>query len=68
MKATLSLLLVLMLLGIVGAMDAEEGQRQEDEYCSMVALWNADAKRGVRKEDRAGWPPFKGSEVRCEAK
>ena len=37
-------------------------QAEQDQYCEMVALWNADAKRGVSPEQRIGWPPYKGEE------
>lgn len=34
---TVGLVLVLVLLGVVGAMDAEDAEKQEQLYCDMVA-------------------------------
>ena len=39
----------------------ERGQPQ-GHYCETVAIWKADAARGVTANDRAGWPPF---DVEC---
>ena len=51
---------LIALAGIVGQSDFEEEQRQQDEYCAMVKVWNEDKARGVSEHDRAGWPPFDG--------
>lgn len=61
----LVLLIVFILFGIAGRMDYEDAVEQENYYCEMVKLWQDDAARGVRAEDRAGWPPFKGESVSC---
>jgi hypothetical protein len=58
-KAALAALLV-ALIGVVGHFDAEDADAQHDNYCSMVATWNAQAKAGVPANDRAGWPPYDG--------
>lgn len=34
---TVGLILILVLMGIVGAMDAEDSEKQEQLYCEMVA-------------------------------
>lgn len=62
-KHWLAAALVLLALGVVGQFDSEEEQRQQDEYCAMVKVWNEDRARGVPEHDRAGWPPFKGEEA-----
>lgn len=62
-KHWLAAALVLFALGVVGQFDSEEEQRQQDEYCAMVKVWNEDKARGVPEHDRAGWPPFEGEEV-----
>lgn len=46
--------------GLAGRFDAEDARVQRDHYCEMVALWKAEAERGVPANDRAGWPPFDG--------
>jgi hypothetical protein len=61
----LVLLIVFILFGIAGQMDYEDAVEQENYYCEMVKIWEDDAARGVRAEDRAGWPPFKGENVSC---
>ena len=53
-------LLIIVAFGIVGHFDAQEEQAQHEHYCEMVAIWKADAARGVPANDRAGWPPFDG--------
>ena len=53
-------LLIIVAFGIVGHFDAEDEQAQYERYCEMVALWKADAARGIPANDRAGWPPFDG--------
>ena len=63
-KHWLAAALILLALGVVGHFDSEEEQRQQDEYCAMVKVWNEDKARGVPEHDRAGWPPFEGEE-RC---
>ena len=61
-KHWLAAALILLALGVVGHFDSEEEQRQQDEYCAMVKVWNEDKARGVPEHDRAGWPPFEGEE------
>lgn len=61
-KHWLAAALVLLALGVVGQFDSEEEQRQQDEYCAMVKVWNEDKARGVPEHGRAGWPPFEGEE------
>lgn len=47
LKTAAALVVVLVLLGIVGAMDAEDAQRDADNYCEMV---------------KAGhWPDYQGT-------
>ncbi len=52
--------------GIVGYFDAEEAERQEQEYCEMVSLYKSDAAAGVAPDQRRGWPEFKRGEVVCQ--
>lgn len=57
---------LLLALGIwAGTIDAQDAENSHREYCSMVALWDADAAQGVAPEQRAGWPPFDGRK-QCE--
>lgn len=50
---------------LVSSNDYDDAVAQQSTYCEMVALWNADAKRGIAPNDRAGWPPFEG-EHQCQ--
>ena len=61
----LVLFVVFILFGIAGQNDYEDAIEQENYYCEMVKIWQHAAARGVRAEDRAGWPPFKEGEVQC---
>ena len=45
----------IVLMGIVGQMDVEEEQRQDQEYCEMIKLWE-------ETKGQAGWPAFKSKE------
>lgn len=47
-------------LGLVGHYDFQAAECEHALYCEMIAVWEADAARGVAANDRAGWPPFKG--------
>jgi len=38
-----------------------EAQRQHDQYCHMVSIWNSQSH--LLPEHRNGWPPFRGE---CE--
>lgn len=42
----------LMLLGVMGTMDAEDAQAQLGHYCEMVKLHNQDPS--------VGWPDYDG--------
>lgn len=64
-KTILAVLAVFAALAIVGHFDMEEADRQESEYCSMVALWKQDKAAGIPESDRRGWPEFKKEEVTC---
>lgn len=59
---------LLAAFGIVGHFDAEDAERQEQEYCDMVALYKADAAAGIAPDNRRGWPEFRKGEVACHAK
>jgi len=59
-QVPLAIIGIIIAMGIVGNMDAQEEERQIEHYCEMVAIWKADAARGVPANDRAGWPPFDG--------
>jgi hypothetical protein len=51
---------LLIAFGVAGHFDVQDEQVQHEHYCEMVAIWEADAARGVPSNDRAGWPPFDG--------
>ena len=60
-------LIVMILFAFVSSMDFKDAKEEEAHYCHMVALWKADAIKGIHKRARAGWPPFK-EEVNCASK
>ena len=47
---------MLAAFGLLGSMDKEEDQRQQDEYCAMVKLWK-------QTNGQAGWPAYNGEGV-----
>ena len=49
-------------LGLVGVMDFEDEVKQDEHYCFMRAVW--EANKDIPKEQRPGWPNFK-PEVKC---
>ena len=49
------------LLFVAGCSDAAYEERKQHElYCDMVSIWEADEAKGIRAEERSGWPPYKG--------
>ena len=57
--------IILTLYGFASHADYQDEIKQEADYCSMVALWQADALKKIPKRARAGWPPFK-PEITCK--
>lgn len=55
-QVILAFIAFIALAGIVGHMDAEEEQRQQDEYCAMVKLWK-------QTKGQQGWPAYNGEGV-----
>ena len=52
---------ILALLFVAGCSDAAYEERMQRElYCDMVSIWEADEAKGIRAEERSGWPPYKG--------
>lgn len=49
-------LLAIAAFGLVGHMDAEEEQRQAEQYCDMVKLWK-------ESKGKAGWPAYDGERI-----
>lgn len=65
-KAVGAIIFILFAMGVVGYMDAEDAEVEEQRYCEMVDLWKADKKAGIPANERRGWPPFKQNEVICK--
>tara|TARA_B100001079_G_C15980073_1_gene327138 strand:- start:284 stop:520 length:237 start_codon:yes stop_codon:yes gene_type:complete len=42
------------------AADSEDAKRQQREYCQDVAVWQAEAARGIAPMNRTGAPDYKG--------
>ena len=49
-------------LGLVGVMDFEDEVKQDEHYCFMRAVW--EANKDIDASVRPGWPNFK-PEVKC---
>lgn len=47
---------MLYALGSIGATDAEVREQTRVNYCEGVAIWRAEAQRGIGPERRAGRP------------
>lgn len=47
----------------ISTLDYQDEQLLNDNYCSMVADWNKDAKQGIAPADRAGHPNYK--QIEC---
>lgn len=54
-QSIILLIVLLVLFGIAGGMDADEADRQQKQYCEMVKLWK---ESGGEK----GWPAHNGEE------
>lgn len=62
MRFELLFIAVLMLgLCVVGGMEASDSQAQDELYCEMVSLWEADYH--LKPQDRKGHPNYK--DVEC---
>jgi hypothetical protein len=49
-------------LGLVGVMDFEDEVKQDEHYCYMRAVW--EANKDIDASVRPGWPNYK-PEVKC---
>lgn len=49
-------------LGLVGIMDFEDEVKQDEHYCYMRAVW--EANKDIDASVRPGWPNYK-PEVKC---
>lgn len=61
---TVGLILILILMGIVGAMDAEDAEKQEELYCEMVAAGHWPDYQRNAKEICRGKAPHKPDTAR----
>lgn len=57
--------IIMALYAFVCHTDYQDETQQEADYCSMVAIWKADAAKKIPRRSRAGWPPFK-PEISCK--
>lgn len=55
-QVPLAIIGIVIAMGIVGASDYEEEQRQTVQYCEMVRLWKQTG-------GQAGWPAYDGEDV-----
>lgn len=51
-----------LVLGVLlaGCDEAQEKDREREQYCYMTELWQLQASAGVMPKDRQGWPPYDG--------
>jgi hypothetical protein len=61
-QKVLSMIALLAIFAIASTMDFEDAKVENQQYCEMVAIWNADAEKGIPKAERVGWPPYEGEE------
>lgn len=54
-QVILIVIFFIAMMSVVGQMDVEEEQRQDQEYCEMIKLWE-------KTKGQAGWPAFKSKE------
>lgn len=54
-QSIIAFIAIAVLMGVVGHMDADEADRQQEQYCEMVKLWK---ESGGEK----GWPAYNGEE------
>lgn len=50
----------LTVMALLGRADYATEQRILDTYCEDVAVWAAEAARGIRPEHRTGHPDYHG--------
>jgi len=62
LKAVSVGLILIGAMGLVGVMDYQDEVKQDEHYCFMRAVW--EANKDIPKEQRPGWPNFK-PEVTC---
>ena len=61
---TLSLIALAAIIGsmiVASNLDASDTERMHRKYCQEVAVWAAEAARGIDPLDRTGHPDFRGN-------
>lgn len=59
-NCVIALGLALAVMALLGRADYAVEQRILDTYCEDVAVWAAEAARGIRPEHRTGTPDYHG--------
>lgn len=49
---------LVVMLWLLSDNNPDEQRIDQKQYCEMVELWNDN--KHLSKEDRPGWPPYKG--------
>lgn len=57
-KTFLAFTAIIVAMGIVGHMDADEAERQQEQYCEMVKLYK-------ETNGEKGWPAY-NDDVECK--
>lgn len=48
-------------IAVAGAFDRQDVEASHANYCEGVAVWMAEADRGIRPEHRTGHPDYHGT-------
>jgi len=66
---TLSLIALTAIIGsmiVASNLDASDNERMHRQYCQEVAVWAAEAARGIDPHHRTGVPDYRGiAEEHC---
>ena len=61
---TLSLIALVAIIGsmiVASNLDASDSERMHRQYCQEVAVWAAEAARGIDPHHRTGPPDYRGN-------
>lgn len=55
-------------IAVASSYDKKVAEATQARYCNEVAIWNAEAARGIRPERRTGQPDWRGiADEHCPA-
>lgn len=59
------LLFILCVAWFAGISEQTVAESSDAMYCEMVTLYKQDSARGIKEDDKRGWPDFKGEWHNC---